>query len=50
MSMVEWVVTFIYMVADDDDINHWPEVLKFLFECCSLETPQLYESALRIIR
>ena len=35
---------------DDDDVNHWPEVLKFLFECCSLNHPQLYESALRIIR
>lgn len=34
---------------DDDEVNHWPELLKFLFGCCSLETPHLYESALHII-
>lgn len=35
---------------DDNDINHWPEVLTFLFECCNLDHPELYESALHILR
>ena len=36
--------------ADDNDVNQWGEILHFLFECCNLEQPQLYESALHIIR
>ncbi|CAI8000480.1 Importin-5 [Geodia barretti] len=34
---------------DDDNVNHWVELLSFLFECCTLEQPHLYESALHII-
>lgn len=34
---------------DDNDTNHWPEVLRFLFDCSSPEQPQLYECALHII-
>ena len=37
-------------VADDDNVNHWEMVLKFLFECCNPEAPQMYEVALNIIR
>ena len=37
-------------VVDDDNVNHWEMVLKFLFECCSPDAPQMYEVALNIIR
>ncbi|XP_078613606.1 importin-5-like isoform X1 [Branchiostoma floridae x Branchiostoma japonicum] len=32
----------------DDGTNHWPEALKFLFECASSQDPGLKESALNI--
>ncbi|KAI8514353.1 Importin-5 [Branchiostoma belcheri] len=32
----------------DDGTNHWPEALKFLFECASSQDPALKESALNI--
>jgi len=34
---------------DEEDINHWPEILKFLFDSCDLERYHLYENALHII-
>ena len=37
-------------VTDDDNVNHWEMVLKFLFECCNPDAPQMYEVALNIIR
>ncbi len=36
--------------SDDNDQNQWPELLQFLFQCCDLQQPQLYSSALHIIR
>jgi len=39
-----------FVVADENNVNHWPEVLKFLFACCDANLPHLYESALNIIR
>ena len=48
-------ITFITCVhvcvctADEHDVNQWSELLKFLFQCCNLEQPRLYESALHII-
>ncbi|XP_065887453.1 importin-5-like isoform X2 [Dysidea avara] len=34
---------------DESNVNHWPELLKFLFACCDVNLPHLYESALNII-
>lgn len=39
----------ILCTADEHDVNQWSELLKFLFQCCNLEQPRLYESALHII-
>jgi len=41
---------FVCIVADESNVNHWPEILKFLFACCDVNLPHLYESALNIIR
>ena len=39
-----------FLNVDDANVNHWSELLSFLFECCTSEQPHLYESALHIIR
>ncbi len=41
---------YYYYYIDDNDINHWPELLQFLFNCCNLDIPHMYESALQIVR
>ncbi|XP_011405014.2 PREDICTED: importin-5 [Amphimedon queenslandica] len=35
---------------DENDVNHWPQLLTFLFECCDTTKPELYQNALHIIR
>lgn len=35
-------------LIDDDANNHWPEFLRFLFQCASSSNPVLRESALQI--
>ncbi|KAL5476110.1 hypothetical protein EMCRGX_G026016 [Ephydatia muelleri] len=34
---------------DDDNQNHWPEVLQFLLQCCNMAHPRLFQSALYMI-
>ena len=41
---------FLIFLIDEEGTNHWPEILKFLFVCCDINVPHLYESALNIIR
>ncbi|XP_059155323.1 importin-5-like [Physella acuta] len=36
-------------LIDDDNNMHWPEALKFLFECATSDNPVLKESALHIL-
>ncbi|XP_078381779.1 importin-5-like [Oculina patagonica] len=35
-------------LLDEEGYNHWQELLKFLFECCNSQKPELKESALHI--
>ena len=47
--IVHFVVCVYACIADEHDVNQWTELLKFLFQCCNMEQPRLYESALHII-
>jgi len=51
VTMINFYDAFIlFYCTDEEGVNHWPEILKFLFACCDLNLPHLYESALNIIR
>jgi hypothetical protein len=41
---------FARAAVDDDDINHWPELLTYLFDWCNVDKPELFECALQIMR
>ena len=50
LSLLSIFIPLFSCLADEGDVNHWPEILKFLFNSCDLAQPHLYESALHIIR
>ena len=50
LSLLSIFTPLFSCLADEGDVNHWPEILKFLFNSCNLAQPHLYESALHIIR
>jgi len=42
-------VRIVLLYVDENNLNNWSDLLKFLFQCCNLQQPGLYVSALHII-
>lgn len=40
---------FLCDISDDDGNNQWPDILKFLYECCNSSENGMKEVALHII-